>query len=195
MVLVVEGALLLVAWGLGRLMGMSPFAALRLAPSSVAWGLVAALPSMALVPWSLRSRWGPMARLRDRVSGQFRTLFAESTLLDFVLISLAAGLCEEVFFRGLVQQGLEGRFGQWWALLAMSVLFALAHPLSLLYAMLAGLMGLYLGALLLAFGDLTVPVVTHAVHDIVALVALSRHIRRPPQVAGRPGRGRTNATS
>jgi D-glycerate 3-kinase len=120
-----------------------------------------------------------MARLRARVVGQFRTLFHDCTVLDFLLISLAAGVCEEVFFRGLVQRGLAGSIGEGWALLAAGLLFAVAHPVTTFYAVLAGLMGLYLGALLWLFGDLTVPVVAHAAHDMLALEALRRFVRRP----------------
>ena len=56
--------------------------------------------------------------------------------------------------------------------------FGLLHFITPLYALLAGLMGLYLGWLYEATGNLIVPMIVHGLYDFAALVYLVR-IRRP----------------
>jgi membrane protease YdiL (CAAX protease family) len=63
------------------------------------------------------------------------------------------------------------------ALVLTSVAFGLAHFLTLSYALLAALAGLYLGALYWAGGNLVIPIVAHALYDLVALLQLARMYR------------------
>jgi hypothetical protein len=58
--------------------------------------------------------------------------------------------------------------------LAASILFGLAHPISRTYVVLATGMGLVLGALYLATGNLLSAIVAHAVYDAVILVRWKR---------------------
>ena len=59
-------------------------------------------------------------------------------------------------------------------MLAASVLFGLGHMVTPTYAVLAGLIGLYLGALSMVFGNLLQVVVVHSLYDFVALLYLVR---------------------
>ena len=77
----------------------------------------------------------------------------ECTVADLALISLLAGLGEELLFRGLIQDGLVGWLGPWPALVLTSVLFGLMHPITPGYAVLATLAGAYLGWVYLATGE------------------------------------------
>jgi len=63
---------------------------------------------------------------------------------------------------------------RWLSLLLAAVLFGLLHFITPTYAVLAGLIGLYLGALWLATGNLLTPIVTHGTYDLLALVYLAR---------------------
>jgi membrane protease YdiL (CAAX protease family) len=60
------------------------------------------------------------------------------------------------------------------ALLATSLLFGLVHFASRSYAVMASIMGLYLGILFQLTGNLLAPVVAHATYDFVALLWVSR---------------------
>ncbi len=97
------------------------------------------------------------------------------------LIAAAAGLGEELLFRGLLQHGLAGwlapPWGVWIALLAASLAFGCCHLLSTTYAVLAALIGLYLGLLLMFSGSLLAPALAHGLYDFVALVYLLRDAR------------------
>ena len=55
-----------------------------------------------------------------------------------------------------------------------ALLFGAAHWLTATYALLAGLIGLYLGALFLLTENLLVPAIAHAAYDVVALSVLVR---------------------
>ena len=56
----------------------------------------------------------------------------------------------------------------------------MAHWVSTTYAVVAGIVGLYLGSLYLITQNLLAPVVTHALYDFVALLVLARLKPAPP---------------
>ena len=104
-------------------------------------------------------------------------LFRECRLLDLAVISALAGLGEEMLFRGVVQQAVadwvDGERGIWVGLALAALLFGLVHMITPTYAVLAGLIGLYLGWIWIATDrNLLVPIVTHAAYDFLALVYL-----------------------
>jgi membrane protease YdiL (CAAX protease family) len=105
-------------------------------------------------------------------------LFADLSMMQLALISLLAGFGEELLFRGVLQSALGDRIGPpwgiWMGLLVASVIFGMCHWLTSTYALLATLIGIYLGALLLLTGNLIAPIVTHALYDFVALVYMVR---------------------
>ena len=57
-------------------------------------------------------------------------------------------------------------------MIVLSLLFGLAHALTRTYAVLATLVGFYLGFLFWLTGNLLAPILAHAVYDFVALVYL-----------------------
>jgi len=136
-------------------------------------GVAAAVP-VALVILSMMS--GPVSRLgwvqrpMDRILERLRPPFGLSIrslgAADIVLLSLAAGIGEELFFRGMMQSFI----GVWWA----ALVFGLLHALTPAYFILATGIGLYFGYLYEATGNLLVPMVSHATYDIFALVLLQR---------------------
>ena len=81
-------------------------------------------------------------------------------------------------FRGVLQTGLVEIAGKWPGLIAASIAFGLAHPISKPYVITATLVGIFLGGLFLMTGNLLAPVVAHATYDFCALAWLVR--RTPP---------------
>jgi len=70
--------------------------------------------------------------------------------LQLLVISALAGIGEEALFRGVVQAAIGQWSGlPWLGLLVASVLFGLAHMITATYAVVAALIGAYLGWLLL----------------------------------------------
>lgn len=145
-------------------------------------GVVATVPLLLGLRWSLHTRWAPIARLVDFVEEHLRPLFLGCGVGQLGVLALLAGLAEEALFRGVIQSGLSRWLSSGIALIATSIVFGLIHFLTLSYAALATLVGLYLGALLLVSGNLLVPIVVHAVYDFIALIVLirlERHSRGP----------------
>lgn len=180
--LAVEGGLVLVAVVVGWLVGQSPLARIDWTLRGTWLGLAAATPMIAALV--LVTRWpiGPFAQLEEYMRRAILPLFRSCSLLELALISALAGLGEEMLFRGVAQAGLErASDSAWLALMVASLLFGLAHLITPTYAILAGLIGVYLGWLFLASDNLLVPIVTHAAYDFVALVFLL-HDGETPQI-------------
>ncbi|HEX7377180.1 MAG TPA: CPBP family intramembrane glutamic endopeptidase [Pirellulales bacterium] len=174
-----EGAIgmvaVLLAWGLKVPVGEG----WRLDVATVATGAAATAPLLAAMWLTLRWPLGPFRRLRALVDELIVPLFQAGGLVDFAVISLLAGAGEELLFRGVVQRGLAPALGPWPACLLAAVLFGLCHALNTGYLILATAIGLYLGWLERATGNLAVPILTHALYDFAALVYLVR-VRRVP---------------
>jgi uncharacterized protein len=182
---VLEGGLGLAAIIIGRLFGRPVWAEIDWNFSAVALGSVASLPLLGSLVIIVRNRAGWCVRLRQVVDETIMPLFKHCSIAELATISLLAGFGEELLFRGLLQGWLGDWFSPSVGLLAASLLFGLAHPLTLGYAIVAGLAGLYLGGLWLWSDNLLVPIVTHAAYDFLALAYLvRRHRAKLPPLMG-----------
>jgi membrane protease YdiL (CAAX protease family) len=169
-----EGGLLVVAWLLGWWWKQPPHEHTMLTARDLGLGVAASLP--LLVGFWICVRWpvGPLARIKQFSDEVIRPLFRNCTILDIALISLLAGLGEEMLFRGVLQGAIGDWLGTAAGLVVAAVLFGLLHPITLTYAVLATLCGLYFGALVLLTDNLLVAIVPHALYDFIALVYLSQ---------------------
>jgi uncharacterized protein len=176
LVLAGEAGLALLAVGLGRVLGVSPLAALQPSWQSLLWGLLATPPLLLALTWIMRRPSGRFRQLVDFVVGELGPILARRSAAELALLAAIAGVGEELLFRGLLQAGLMRVIPPSLALICASALFGLAHFATSTYAAVAGLMGLYLGGLFLLQGSLLAPIVTHAVYDFVALLlVVERH--------------------
>jgi membrane protease YdiL (CAAX protease family) len=167
--------------------GLAPLAVLlgwlfgRPALSGFAWnaedaaiGALAALPMVGLFLLGQRLRIGPIRSIRRFFDEEMRPILGGCSLPDLALISVAAGVGEELLFRGV----LQGVLGRWLGPLAgwgaASLLFGLLHPITPGYIAIAGLMGAYLGGVWMFNGNLLTVMVAHALYDFIALVLLLR---------------------
>ncbi len=107
--------------------------------------------------------------LRKTVLIDVKRVFDNSELADLVLISLLAGIGEEMLFRGVLQT----RYG----IVAASIVFGLIHCVSPAYMVVTIFMGFYLGAFFHLSGSLLVPVHMHFIYDMAALVYLRYFIK------------------
>jgi membrane protease YdiL (CAAX protease family) len=169
-----EGGLAVLACLIGWSAGLPPWAKLFWDLHDAALGVAASVPMLALLAVCVLAPWRPLARIRQFVDQVVRPLFRDCTPADLALITLLAGLGEELLFRGLLQEALAGWLGPWPALAVASLLFGLMHPMTAAYAVLAFLAGAYLGWAYLASGNLLVPILAHALYDFTALVYILR---------------------
>ncbi|WP_254506757.1 CPBP family intramembrane glutamic endopeptidase [Anatilimnocola floriformis] len=117
-----------------------------------------------------------LADLKDQVRELLQKLLRGAALWQLLIVALAAGIGEEVLFRGLIQAGLAAllpnSFALVGSLLIASVLFGLCHYLSNTYFALATLAGAYFGLLMLVSGSLLPAIIAHALYDFIALAYL-----------------------
>jgi uncharacterized protein len=136
------------------------------AVAGVSWGVVAAL-ALGLVNLAfLRSRgnaW-PGGALRYVCRMIVRPLFEHVQVWHILVISLLAGLGEELLFRGVLQPLI--------GLPLASVVFGLVHVGGrgfVGYGIWAACIGALFGWLMVQTGGLLAPIVAHAVYDALAL--------------------------
>ena len=173
-VVVVEAVLTAVGLVVGSWIGTPILEGVRVDLRSGVLALAATFPIVVFVFWGMRTEFALFARLRELVRETIVPLFASCSPLEILLISIMAGIGEEVFFRGFLQGSLARVLDPWIALVLVSVLFGLAHFASLVYAIVAALIGFYLGTLLLLTGNLFVAILVHALFDFVAILFFSR---------------------
>ena len=140
-------------------------------------GVAASVPLLLGLWWTLRTPRKSVRGLVELVQQQLGPLLASCTPVEVALLAIMAGTAEEIFFRGVVQVGLARILPQSLALVLASLAFGLAHFLTPTYAFLAGLAGMYLGAVFWVEGNLLTPIVAHSVYDFVALTYLVRRHR------------------
>lgn len=145
---------------------------------AVIWGIVATLPmllGLAVVEWIPLRMFRELDAVVDRL---IVPMFSKCSLLQMALISLTAGIGEELLFRGLICDGLAAWIGTpagpWIGLALSSLAFGMAHCLTSGYAVLASLIGFYLGALMMWTGNILSPIIAHSLYDFCALVYLIR---------------------
>jgi membrane protease YdiL (CAAX protease family) len=94
-----------------------------------------------------------------------------------ILIGVAAGVCEEILFRGPIQRGLLRRMPQLTAVVIASILFAAAH-LDLYGLPIRTMLGILLGWIVIRTGSIFPAMVMHAVYDITQLTFASIEVHR-----------------
>ncbi len=174
-----ELSLAAVALLLGWAFGISPFRGVERGivslTAGIAMGIAAVLPPIALYFLALRVDCTAIQRLLETARGIVRRYLGPLPVSAVVALSFAAGLGEELLFRGLLQPLAASYLPLSLAVVTTSVLFALLHALNRVYVLFAFLMSVYLGAIFAATGSIVVPIVTHAIYDAVVLTHLQRH--------------------
>ncbi len=156
----------LIAWAAG----ISLASQLTVSQDAVLRGLLASLPMIVLLVACYESRWDPLVNLRREVEKVVQEMFAGCRWYEFALVSIAAGIGEEVLFRGVLQPLVIQWTVPWIGVVVVALLFGLAHALTPTYFAAATVIGIYFGWLALAYDDLVAPIVAHAVYDFFALM-------------------------
>lgn len=136
---------------------------------SLFWSVVATTPLLAGLWFFIKSDWPPLASFRASQLEFYSRIGFRMTLPRAAALALLAGVSEELLFRGVFQQFMSERAPIIVAIIVPNIIFGLLHAQSSLYALLAGVIGTYLGVLYWATGSLAAPIVTHALYDFVAL--------------------------
>lgn len=166
------------AYGLGFLLDAPLGPQIKVTTGGTLAGLLGVLPLAGFLWWFAGSSHPVIERFRRSQIKFFAEIGFEFTLGRIVLMATAAGIAEELMFRGVMQTWMAGVAPLAVAIVAPNLLFGLLHMRTVLYAIIAGLVGVYLGVLLAATDNLLVPMIAHGGYDLIALEYTRRAIRR-----------------
>lgn len=149
------------ALGLGRIVIDTRFYIAAAAVSAV----------MIFFSWQLRSirkSAEAQAQVREQVKGVSEILPQTDKQFGwFVALSITAGICEEILFRGWLYWWLSQYMPMWAALIVASVAFGAAHAYQGIGGVLkTGVAGLVFGGLYLLSGSLWLSILLHAFVDV-----------------------------
>ncbi len=181
LILAFELGLAVLALVLALIFGLRPWLQFDLAPGQWLIGVVATLPMvLGLAVLSLvKAQW--IEDLQRFMYEVVVPMFAGARWWMLMLVALAAGIGEELLFRGVIQAGLSDWIGPGFGLVAAALLFGLVHAMSRAYFLLATLAGLYLGLIYLWTGNLLIVILVHFLYDWIALhLYVGKHRGDPP---------------
>ncbi len=144
------------------------------------YGTLAAIPMLLMIAVLRRLPLESVRKLEKLSDDGMLKLLLKLGPVELLLISVCAGVGEELLFRGWLMQWLSGAPGEVGpveigvGLVGSSIAFGLVHPITKLYIFVASIIGLYLGVLLLLSGNLLVPIAAHAAYDAAQLMLTAR---------------------
>ena len=181
-----ETALGLLALLLGWMLGPDPRALIPELSGQSLWpvvtgilyGVLAAVPMLLFMEGVRRIPWEPVRELERLTDDSIFGTLISLRPVELVVISLCAGVGEELLFRGWMMSWIAGAhpgtdptFERWMlALVGSSIAFGLVHYLTRLYVLIAALMGVYFGFLMLVSENLLVPIAAHATYNAVLMI-------------------------
>jgi CAAX protease family protein len=174
-----EGGLAGLALLLGWITDVQPLASLHLTAAAIGVGILGTIPLFFLFLLFFRYPVGALYPIKRTLIDVLGPLLSACRWHELLLLAALAGLSEEMLFRGFLQPWIELKTGAAAGLFGSNLLFGLAHMVTPLYALLAGLIGVYLG-LLFDVGEqrnLLTPVIIHALYDYLAFLVVVRAFR------------------
>lgn len=175
-----EGCLILVAVVLGWIAGIAPFVHLHFSERAIIYGIMGTAPLFLLFLALYRLPFDALREIHQILDETLGASLQRCHWTDLLVLASIAGIAEELLFRGVIQPWMESSWGMSAGLLGNNILFGLVHAVTPLYALLAGLVGIYLG-LFLDYGgtrNLLTPMVIHAAYDFLAFLVILRGYRK-----------------
>ncbi|MEO1252431.1 MAG: CPBP family intramembrane glutamic endopeptidase [Pseudomonadota bacterium] len=166
-----------IAYGLSILFGTPLAPQFKLTLRDALIGAGAAIPMIALLYVFMKTEHPQIAAFRESQIEFFANIGFEFTPVRILLMSLFAGVFEELLFRGVLQSGIDKIAPVAVAIIASNILFGVLHWRTALYALIAGVIGAWLGLIFWLTGNLLAPMIAHGFYDLVALAVTARAIR------------------
>ena len=174
-----EMSLALIGWAICERRGVELLDQLQVVDAGLMRLALGLAPMLAALAWVSRSRLRGIVELREQVRRLTGWMFAGARWWELAAVALAAGIGEEVLFRGALQPWASLWFGPAAGLLLASLAFGAVHAVTWTYFTFATAVGLYLGWLANWCGELVTPIGIHALYDFVALWILQRSAAEP----------------
>lgn len=141
-------------------------------PYGVMLGLVIYLLGFVLScsPWT---KTGHMHELLDTLHQLFRNF----TWPQIIMISILAGVGEELLIRAVLQTFLVSTAGPIWGIVGASLIFGLLHFMTKTYVLLTFALGLLFGLAFYLTNSIVLVMLGHAVYDIAAFAIIVKFPR------------------
>lgn len=171
-----EASLIIVAVILGWIAGIDPFENLRFSENAIAYGILGTLPLFIMFAALELLQIDSLEHIRRLLVETLGPGLHRYHWADVFMLAAIAGVSEEILFRGVIQPWIESSWGMTAGLIGSNIIFGLVHAVTPLYALLAALVGFYLGWSLDYGGDrnLLTPIIIHGLYDFLAFMALIR---------------------
>jgi len=137
--------------------------------NAVLIGIIATTPLAAFLWWFSNTTLEHFAAFRRSQIKFFSEVGFTFTPRRIALMAIAAGISEELLFRGVLQTWGAAFAPELLVIIVTNALFGMMHMRTALYALIAGLVGMYLGVLYMLTDNLLAPIAAHALYDAVAL--------------------------
>ena len=174
-----EASLILVAVFLGWVAGIDPFENIYFSETAIVFGLIGTAPLFLMFLALEKVQGESVVNIRKLLLNTLGPGLHRYHWTDLLILAAIAGVSEELLFRGVIQPWIETSWGITAGLILSNIVFGLVHAVTPLYAVLAALVGVYLG-LSLDYGgerNLLTPIIIHGFYDFLAFVALMRAYR------------------
>jgi len=169
---VLPSALIILALGVILSWFSSPWQWLgQLGLSAFSYGTILGLAIYLLgfaVSCSPRTKTKSMHELLTRLNQLFRNF----TWPQIIVVSLLAGIGEELLIRGVLQTFLVDSVGAFWGIVGASLIFGLLHFMTKTYVAITFALGLLFGIAFHYSGSLILVMVGHAAYDIAAFAMI-----------------------
>jgi membrane protease YdiL (CAAX protease family) len=141
---------------------------------STVWGITFAIATFAAVVFVTRL---PLSYSLRNVCRQLLPIFKGMAFWKVVVLSLMAGIGEELLFRGFLQQWLDGFVSVSLAIGIAAVIFGVLHFASVSYFLLTAFLGAAFGIAYHLTDSLLLIMSWHAFYDLLAIWVFSRYPR------------------
>lgn len=164
-------------------------ALLAVANFPLAGGMASA--GRALAEMAAKTSWGPrwlddLIRLSDVAERILSTQDGVWRVLVIVAACLAAPVCEELAFRGVIQPAFSARWGALRGVVVAAALFSLMHANPILFPALFEL-GIVFGLVAVRANSLSAAVLMHAIHNSITTGLLYGGMEEAFEPADLPG--------
>lgn len=176
--LIFEASLGFVAVLLGFITNFNPLNHIHYNTWEVLYAVLISFVLFGLFIGITKLNWKPLMDIRKQLEVTLLPLFKDFNWLDIALISILAGVCEELAFRGWIEGFSQQYLSVIGAFFLTNILFGLAHFITPLYALIAFLIGSLLSLTTWYWDNLLGAMVIHSVYDFLALAWLLK-FKRP----------------
>ncbi len=174
-----EGSLIVVAIVLGWIADIDPFANIIFSEAAVFYGIIGTIPLFIFFVALYQIKIDAFQQVKRTLLETLAPSMHRYHWTDLFILGAIAGITEEILFRGVIQPWIESSWGMTSGLIASSIIFGMVHAVTPLYALLATLVGIYLG-LSMDWGgqrNLLNPIIIHGLYDFLAFLVIVRTYR------------------